>query len=214
MLYRVNFLSHLGTLEVVNTLHAYSTEAYTITPTPTAQQLAEELEINLATLYRAMLATTYTLDSIDVQTVPDPNDPAQVPTAGSSGVSLLGTRTVANSNLPNRIGGLLSWNTGFTARYARGRMFTPPVEVDSAFTSDLLSASSSYVVACNAFADAVLAANAETPGAPWSGNWTTWGLKFYVYSRSRHRAGQNPNLFEITGYTNARRAAYLSSRDS
>ena len=106
----------------MNTLHAV-VEGDGILPDPSPQAVADEVKANLAGDYRAILGENWSLDSIDVHTVTDPNEPDEVPSAGSAPVGLTGTRTLSNVHVPPRIGGLIVWKTGNVGRSFRGRFF-------------------------------------------------------------------------------------------
>lgn len=211
-IYRVSFRSHLGTLEVVNTLHLHTNPDIGF-PDPTPTAVAAEVNTELQAAYRNLLGTTYTFDSIDVVTVPDPNNPSEVPVAGTYGLGIAGARTLADSDLPPRICGMLAWRTGLVGRSFRGRFFGPPLEASTAIVADLISAANAYTTAMNAFGQKVADANLAA-GSSWSTLWQdTWHGRFVVYSPTRRRQGFSPAWADITAYTNSRRVAYLSSRD-
>jgi hypothetical protein len=193
----------------VNTLHVHTTQN---DPSPGA--LSDEINTKMQAAYRNLLPTTYTFDSIDVQTVVNPNNPSEVPAAGSHALGIAGARTVADEDLPPRIGGLLSWKTDSIGRYARGRFYGPPLEKKAAISGDLIAAGDDYSTAMNAFGAMVTDANLSG-GSSWSSLWlTTWQGKFVVYSPTRHKLNTSPYWFDIKSYAYTRRLAYLSSRDS
>lgn len=214
VLFRVEFISHAGTLQVVNTLHVLANgDPWTHGGDPTPTQVADEINTKMQALYLNMLTPAYTFDRIHVVQVPNPNDPSQVPTAGEHNENLAGARTVGDSDLPPRIGGLLTFRTGLVGRGFRGRMFCPPLEKKAAIVADLIAPADDYTVAMNAFGAKVVDANLAS-GSTWSTLWTdTWHGKFVTYSPTRHKQGNTPFTADITSYTNTRRLAYLSSRD-
>jgi hypothetical protein len=208
VLFRVNFLYHLGTLRCVNTLHVATTGG-----APSPQNVADEINTHLQATFRNLLATTYTWDSIDVQTVTDPNNPAEVPVGYSKPIALAGARVVSNSDLPPRICGMATWRTGAVGRSFRGRFFGPPLESTTQVVGDVITAAGTYTPALNAFAARVVEANLAS-GSTWSSLWLdTWHGKFVVYSPTRHRQALDPYYRDITSYSNTTRLAYLSSRD-
>lgn len=211
MFYRVNFLYRTLTFNNVCTLHAADLEPWDNDGTPhLANVLAGVSE--LVTPFRAMLRTNWTLDGIDVQTVPDPNQPDQVPSASSLAVGLAGTRTTTDAHLPPRIGGMIKWRTSLVGRSFRGRMFCPPLEDTGSIVADLISSGSLYSIAMTAFANRVLDGNRIGPGADYGGVWDSEPLNWGVYSPTRHKL----NLLSFTiinGFTVDNKLAYLSSRD-
>lgn len=213
MIYRVNWLWSSSLIaQGVCTQHVFDAEPWD----PVGGNVglvATTVDAQLTTLFRAMLHTTHTLHEINVSTVRDPNDLSQVPVSSIIGLSLAGTRATADSNLPGRIGGLINWRTGYTPRYARGRMFTPPVENAGDVVSNLLSVGGSMSLSMTAFGNRVLDGNRIGPGADYGGAWDSEELAFVVYSRTRHKLGAAPNVFTINSWSNTRRLAYLSSRD-
>lgn len=213
MIYRVTFVSHTGALEIATVLHVEATGDDWLTPTPTPQQVADQVNTKMQAPYRNLLTTAYTFDRIDASTVTDPADPNQVPLHATHVVNAVGTRAPADSDLPPRICGMLRLNTALGGRSFRGRMFGPPLEGKAAIVSDLISATNDYTLAMNAFGDMIADANLAA-GSSWGTLWSdTWHGRFVVYSPTRHRQGATPHAADVTSYTNTRRLAYLSSRD-
>lgn len=214
MIYRVNWISTKGTLEVVNTQHVFADGDAWLDPDPTPQEVADEIYANIGLHYRNMLDDSYTLDRLDVTTVTDPNQPDQVPLSGSHAVGVAGNRASTNEDLPPRIGGLITWRTGLGGRNFRGRMFCPPLESSAEVEADLIKSGQAYSNAINNFAAAVQVGNLSS-GSGWSTAWIdTWHGKFVVYSPTRHKLGLSPIYAVITAGTFNRRFAYLSSRDT
>lgn len=214
VLYRVNFVSHLGTVQVVNVLHCQTNDQlwhglYSDTPA----QVAGELSSALATSYRAILPTTYTFDRIDVVEVPDPNDPTQVPSAATVLQGVAGTRTVANSDLPPPVCAVLKLKTGSVGRSFRGHLFMPPCESSANVVNDVFAGTSTYVTTIDAFAAKLN--DSFSGGASWTTLWTTtWNAKLVVYSPTRHKQGINPVTSEIAAASCDRTVHWLRSRRS
>lgn len=192
-LFRANFISTVGSLQVVNVLHVatHDLHEWTATPDPNPQSVADELDTQLTTLYRAMLPTEYTLLSIDVSTVGQPHNPAQVPAGYSKVKNLAGTRTTTNNDLPGACCAVVKLKTGLLGRSFRGHLFAPPCEATNQVVADKFSASGSYKVAVDAFAAKLTAS--FTSGAGWSSLWSdTWAAKIVVYSPTRHARNDTP----------------------
>lgn len=195
MLYRINFISHKGSLQVVNTLHMVTAdvawwEAFD-TDNPDPVDVANEVDAQLTTLYRAMLRSTYTLDRISVVTVGQPGNAAQVPSAGEKAIGALGTRSGTGEDLPPQMCGLIGLRTSHAGRSFRGRMFCPPAESVPEVGSDQWVLAGNYGVAINAFR-AKLDDNVGG-GTSWSTLWqSTWNARFVVYSPTRHQRNQTP----------------------
>lgn len=214
MIYRINFVSFKDRLEVVNTLHVWADGDFVSNPDPSAQQVADEVSGHLNLQYRGMLGAEYTLDRIDCVTVTDPNQPSQVPSAGSHSVQSPGLHAGSNVDLPPRIGGMVQWRTGNVGRSFTGRFFCPPLENSTEIAADLITAGGAYSTAVNLFTGTVLDGSLSGGGS-WGSLWTdTWHGYFGVYSPTRHKRGEAPFLSRITGATYKRHLAYLSSRDS
>lgn len=215
MLYRVNFVARVGTVDIVNTFHVVTANRFwgPFAPgDPSPTELADEIHTRLTSKWLAIAGTNLTLDRISVMTVTDPNDPAEVPEGGEHTVNLPGTRTVTSPDLPTPICGRVTWTTGFAGRSFRGRSFMPPIEVPGVFVADVIPATSSYRTAIVAFCDEVKNANLSSGGG-WTTLWRdTYDGKFVVYSPTRAKLLLDPWASDITGYTVRPDASFLRSR--
>lgn len=217
MLYRVNFVSFVGTLQIVNVFHVRTNANDWIAGAfggadPHPSDLATEVDTALTTLYRAILGTNATLDKISVTTVPDPGNPSQVPTGGEKSVNLAGTRVLADLDLPPALCGHITWRTDSSGKSFRGRTFLPPIEKTGAVGSDLIRTTDAYYTAAVAFGDKILNAHLAS-GSSWSSLWhDTWSGKFVVYSPTRHAAHTAPWTSQIKSYVMRREVGELRSR--
>lgn len=215
MLYRVNFISSKGTLSAVNTMHVITSNTAWASPfdsgNPTPQALADEINTQLNTVYRAMMGVNWNLERITAVTVPDPNDPTQVPSAGEHAVGVAGSRSVADDELPSQACGLLSLRTAFAGRSFRGRMFLPPIESSNALTDKFINSGHAYTVAVNAFKTKL--DDHFTGGGTWSSLWlATWEARIVVYSPTRHKRGDEPFFAPVTTTRYDRSVHWLRSR--
>lgn len=212
VLFRVNFISHLSTLQVVNVLHAQTNnDLWSPGGSDTPQAVVNEIASALAASYRAILPTTYTFDRIDCVEVPNPNDPTQVPRAATSLQNVAGTRVVSNSDLPAPVCAVLKLKTGSVGRSFRGHLFMPPCESSSQIANDVFTGAGTYIPPIDAFAAKLN--DSFSGGASWATLWlTTWDAKLVVYSPTRHRQGVNPVTSEIVAASTDRTVHWLRSR--
>jgi hypothetical protein len=215
-LFRVTFLSHKTadpTADVVNVLHVVAKDdpSWEFAPDPNAQAIADEIDTQLTSLYRAMLANTYTLASIDVLTVTDPNQPAQVPSGYTKPKNLAGTLIPVDDELPQQVCALMHLKTATRGRSARGWLFAPPAEQKDLVNNDLFGDPSNYLNAINAFCTKL---NAHFGGgSTWSSAWTdTWHGRFVIYSRRRHKLALTPYTFPVVSASTDRTVHWLRSR--
>lgn len=213
VLFRITFISHVGAVEIVNTLHGV-TGADVSWETPDLDEpknVADAVNSALQATYRGMLGENAMLDRITAASVVDPAIPGDISVIGSHELGVAGARTVSDDDLPASICGRITWRTPLSGKSFRGRMFCPPVEVDSSFTDDLLSAGGAYALALAAFAQEVVDSNDGTglDVAGGGGN-----LEFVVYSPTRRAALHNPFITVINGFTVQRDVSLLKSRRS
>lgn len=211
MFYRHNFLWSSTVLSGVCTLHSADLVAYDPDMTMELGIQNGAVATELATPFRALMTTGYTLGEIVTTTVTNPNDLDEVPQQVSTAVGLAGTRASANLDLPPRVCGLIGWKTNLTGRSFRGRMYTPPIESTSELSANLLTVAGVHVQ-MTAFANRVLDGNRIGPGADYGGAWDAGASTFGVYSPTRH-AQLLLAYTIINGWTLTRKPSYLSSRD-
>lgn len=214
-LYRVNFVSKLGTIDIVNVLHVVteSDVAWPLTPpNPSPAEVAAEVNSKVQAPYRSMLGANATLERISVSTVPKPGDPSQVPTVGEYAVGVAGARAVADPDLPPALCGHITWRTASAGKSFRGRSFCPPIEQKGEIEDNLLTTGGDYFLAMTFFADTIEDANLDS-GSTWSSLWRdTWHGRFVVYSPTRHAADESPWTSDITVGVPRRDIGELRSR--
>lgn len=213
MLYRVDIRAKQGTRDCVNTLHllTHNDLVWTFSAPDTPEAVVAEVDTQLRTLWKNILTPSWTLDSIGVTEVTDPNNPSQVPRGALVAVNQAGVRTVGNENLPPQLCGRLSLYTELRGRSFRGRMFLPPCETDGAFSADLINTAGPYWTAMVAIADKLN--NSFSGGSTYSTLWTsTWSAKWVVYSRTRHRQATSPYHSQIKVAVPRRDPSWIRSR--
>lgn len=213
MLFRVNYVSRRGTVDIVNTLHVKTKDANWImgdnSDDPSA--VIDEVDSALTATYRTLLDTSSVLDRITATQVPDPNNPTQVPAAAEKAKNLAGLRTLADENLPHELCGLLSLKSDKSGRYARGRMFLPPVEATNALSGESFLTTSNYWTNMGNLAAKIQGANFSD--SSWSNLWnTTWTGRIVVYSRTRHMQNISPFTFNVKLVIPREHPSWLRSR--
>lgn len=196
---RAAFRSHetaTGRL-MVNVIH-YEAAQLTSPADPTAW--ANDIYTHLGTTYRNMLTTNYLWDNITTNTVPEPGaDPAE----GIHLVNLAGTRSAGDTRLDQGLCALLSLKSNTPKKYARGRLFLPPV-LDSA----QLQAGAGFAGA-GTYWTAVQAFRVALEAGFTIGD-TTYGPA--VFSRTQLLRGASPYRFPVVTTVAALAPHYLRSR--
>lgn len=196
---RVAFRSHetsTGAL-VVNVLHFVAAQ---LSGPADPQDWAGDMLGHFGTLYRNMLTTGYVLDNVTTNTVEEEGVEPGEGIAISGGQ---GTRAAGDTKLDAGICALLSLKTATPKKYARGRIFLPPV-VDAAQlqAGGGFSGGGSYWTAVQAFRSSL--------DAGFSQGDTTYTP--VVFSRTQLSRGFTPYHFNVVLSVASLKPHYLRSR--
>lgn len=181
----VNIRSHEADLQQTsNTFHIFNPSAGAPPDVTELTTVATQLVTQFATLYRAMIVTTGTLDEIVCKSVNLPGG-SDIPGEATATVNAAGTRTIAGTALPKALSGLIALRVPAATRRFRGHMFMPPIFNSGGVAGNNLDTSNAYYTAVVAYA-AELA-----KGTPTGSGWTGSSLSHYqlvVYSPTQAAA--------------------------
>jgi hypothetical protein len=206
--YRVALQSTVHGQQIVNTLHFFGDDAALDFTPLTAQGLADKLgsTTSFTTTYGALIAVSGTFDDIVVTQMLAVGDTA-VPEYGLHHVGITGGLSDGVNPVPDPLCGVLTLKTGVPRRGASGRMFLPPLCVQSNMTDELLAAG--YKINVQNFVDELGHWNKN--GSRWatSGS-SSWGIG--VYSKTRRDRGEPNFAYHVVGYRINNAVTWLRSR--
>ncbi len=181
----------------VNTFH---TRVAVLTDPPNWTNIATDLDTKFTTLYRAIVASNCVVHDL---TVTDEDYPGSTLGQGFKSIEAAGTRTASDSFLGGAPCMVVALKSTVTKRYARGRMFMPPIVGSSALASDSsFATANAYYTAITAFMNALI--------APWSAGSTDY--QTIVYSKRQLEQGLTPYAFNVTNYARSPQMRYLRRR--
>lgn len=182
---------------IVNTFHLVLAAATAISDW---NAVANEINTGVGTEYKNVLNNGVRWNDILVQTEPVADPGTSV---GVKNINAVGTRVPADAGLGLATTALAAVKTNTPKRYARGRMWLPPMVGKAALTTGgLVDQTNAYYTTAVAFLNKLLS------GFSVGGNDYSW----IIYSKRQADQGFSPDSFEVTGYVIRTEPHYLRSR--
>lgn len=185
--YRFSFQGHTasGTL-LINSLH-YQTDVAPTGSEPAASDVLAAIDAHLRTAYRAVVPSSFTIDSAELRECLASGD-TNVPVAASLVINQPGTLTTSDTSLPYGMTCIVKLRSDAGIRSGRGYLALPD-PLSSTFLASRLWGSSYFplVQSFAALLDDTMSLGSTLP--------TT--LNPVVYSRTRHNRGESPFTFQM-----------------
>lgn len=174
---------------------------------PSADTVRDVLNTALTTKYRAVLSNDTTLQTLTVREELDPSS-HDIPRESVLTIGALGTRAVANTNMPPSMTLLATIRTNAAVRSGHGRLFLPPPIEQGALTANgIWLTTNGYWIASNTFMAELINDHTFTVlGVP------AGSIDPVVYSRTRRLRGDSNYYFDVTAYVLRTIPHWLRSR--
>jgi hypothetical protein len=196
---RASLVGHFGNgAQTVNDIHYYNTTGGA-PPEAYLNGLATDIWTHVGTAYRNLFEAAWTADEIVCRTEVLPPD---VAVAGVHSINAAGTNSAGTRTASHALAATIDKHTGFATRSSRGWLIVPGSPFSSDMNVDVWN--SSVVTTLQAFADLLDdTITASSDSAAWLP---------CVYSRTRHKRGNDPYVFDILGATANAKVHFLRSR--
>jgi len=184
---------------VINTFCVHDHSSVPLSDPLDAQTVADDVAAWITTLYKAVLQSAYTFDTVDSRELG-----TDTPAIGSSAVGAAGTLGAGTGLLPREVCMVVTLRTAVATRSGRGRMFIPsPLYSSNLASQDAwLTGTGGWYAAVGAFFDALVAGRDVTHGS------IDHHYSLRVYSRKRNAS------YDVTSYTRRLQPHWLRSRMS
>lgn len=205
MVYKSTWKSTLaGGQAIANTMHHSANDSFG-SDLPSVSEVNSAVVSHFKTAYKAMLASTATLDAVVTRQELAPGT-EDVPEEAATSISEAGTLTVTNTHCPPEMCALIRIHTNAAVRSGHGWMFCPPHFSDAQLdTGGLFLVGGGYWIAVLAYAallDDTLSISLSADAEP------------AIYSRTRRAQGHDNYYFGIQSATPDRHPHWLRSRSA